>query len=325
MTVSAKDKQRASTSFGEIAHLTTGPANAPPVLFVHGIPTSGYLWRHVLRFLQGDFRCIAPDLMGLGDTEVDPRRTPFDMEAQAEMLAELMTVLGHERFAVVCHDQGGAAAQIMAVRFPQRLTALVLTDCVAYGNWPVPAVARLQALSRVPLLPELAIRSGLLELLETRTPLSAFRRGVFDAERLSDESIREYLRPLRSGRDGRARFRAFLLAGNPRYTEKVAPALRDLDVPTQILWAADDRYISPSWGKKLYEEIPGAESFELVPFCGHFWPEERPAEFASHMSRFLSNVLSRARDDSPERPVDSRSEQRRLRVLNRTGIPGRSA
>jgi pimeloyl-ACP methyl ester carboxylesterase len=281
-------KQFVQTSFGRIAYLETGSAPKPPVLLIHGIPTSGYLWRHVLRLLQNDFHCYAPDLMGLGDTDVDPERTKFHMEAQAEMLEELMATLGHESFAMVCHDQGGAAAQILAAFRPQLIRCWVITNCVCYDNWPVPAIARLQALMRVPVLPELFVRARLFHLLETKTPLSAFRRGVYDPAKLSDEAIEEYLRPLLAGQRERERFVKFLLAGSPAYTRRAVEGMRRFDKPTLVVWAADDHYLSPSWGRKLQEEIPGARRFELVPFCGHFWQEERPAEFAAQIGEFLA-------------------------------------
>jgi pimeloyl-ACP methyl ester carboxylesterase len=295
------------TSFGNIAYLEVGASSRPPVLFIHGIPTSGYLWREVLRFLQNDFHCYAPDLMGLGDTDVDPEATEFHMEAQAEMLEELMTTLGHERFAVVCHDQGGAAAQLLAARRPGRLSCLVITNAVCYDNWPVPAVARLQTLNRIPLLTSLASRARLFHLVETRTPLSAFRRGVFEPSRLTDEVINEYLRPLVEGPRRRESFRRFLLAGSPIYTMRAVEGLRRFDKPTLIAWAADDRYISPSWGRKLYEEIPGARRFELVPFCGHFWQEERPSEFASLIGEFLAQHAA-APAESAAAPVSLTGE-----------------
>lgn len=290
-------KKYASVSMGEIAYLETGDSSRPPVLLVHGIPTSSYLWRDVLRFLGPSFHCYAPDLMGLGDTRVDPDADVFQMEAQAEMLAELMTTLGHETFAVVCHDQGGAAVQLLAGMCPERITALVITNCVCYDNWPVPAVRRLQAMARLPLVPDLLARLGAFHLLEMRTPLSAFRRGVYRPERLSDEAIAEYLRPLLKSRRSRARFFKFLLAGSPIYSERAVEGLRRFERPTLVLWAADDHYLSPSWGKKLCEEIPGAKRMELIPFCGHFWQEERPAEFASHMQTFLqANITDREED-----------------------------
>ena len=159
----ALEKKYVKISFGNIAYLEAGAATRPPVLFMHGIPTSSFLWRHVLRFLQNDFHCYAPDLMGLGDTEVDPESGHFHMDAQAEMLLEFMTALGHERFGVVCHDQGGAAVQIIAARRPENLTCLVITNCVCYDNWPVPVIARLQALARVPLLMDALRRTGYFE------------------------------------------------------------------------------------------------------------------------------------------------------------------
>lgn len=303
-------KQFAPTPYGRVAYLARGPEGGPPVLLVHGIPTSSFLWRHVMRFLGHDFRCIAPDLLGLGDSEVDPQRGRFDMDAQAEMLLALMDQLGYERFDLVCHDQGGAAGQVLVSRAPQRVRRLVLTDCVCYDNWPVPVIRRMQALLRVPLLSDWVGASGLMQWIETSTRLSAFRNGVFDRSRLSDEAIAEYLRPLREGPARREAMRQFVLAGHPRYTMTAIEALRRFSAPTLVIWAADDRYISPSWGVRLSEEIPGAGPAQLVPFCGHFWPEERPAEFASKIGDFLGAPDERfaAKAAAPRKPAAAGAE-----------------
>ncbi len=290
MSTRAIEKKRLEISCGTIAYVEAGAPDRPVVLLVHGIPTSSYLWRDVIRFLQGSFHCIAPDLIGLGDSAPNARAA-FDMDAQAEMLLELMDRLGHRRFSIVAHDQGGAAAQILAARQPGRLDALVLTDSVCFDNWPVPVIRRLQRLAGVPALSELVSRSGLAEWVQRKLPISAFRRGVFDPKRLSEEAIVEYLRPLRD-RAGRERFRRFLLAGHARYTETALAGLRRFDKPTLILWAGDDRYLSPSYGQRLCEEIPGARPLRLMPFCGHFWQEERPGEGASWIGKFLEEALA---------------------------------
>ena len=54
-------KKYVKTSFGKIAYMESGSVDKPPVLLVHGIPTSSYLWRHVLTLLQNDFHCLAPN------------------------------------------------------------------------------------------------------------------------------------------------------------------------------------------------------------------------------------------------------------------------
>ena len=68
---------------------------------------------------------------------------------------------------------------------------------------------------------------------------------------------------------------------------KSVTGFKKFNNPTLIIWAADDHELSPSWGKKLFEDIPGAYQFELIPFCGHFWQEEKPEDFALLISQFL--------------------------------------
>jgi len=283
-------KKYLNTSFGNIAYLETGSDNNPPVLFVHGIPTSSYLWRHVLELIQKDFHCYAPDLMGLGDTDVDPHSDNFHMDAQAEMLLEFMASLGYEHFSVVCHDQGGAAVQIIAARNPDRIDCLVITDSVCYDNWPVPKINKLQKLfKRIPTLTFVLTKIGFFEWRETKTRYSNFRQAVFDPNRMSNEAIREYLRPGRSSWKNFNRFKKFLLAGDSKYTMQDVPGLKKFNKPTMIIWAADDHELSPSWGKKLFDEIPGACRFELIPFCGHFWQEEKPEAFTFIIREFLAD------------------------------------
>lgn len=284
------EKKYIKTSFGNIAYLEVGSTTMPPVLFVHGIPTSSFLWRHVLDFLKNDFRCYAPDLMGLGDTEVDPESDHFHMDVQAEMLLEFMTAQVHERFSIVCHDQGGAAVQIIASQHPERITCLVLTDCVCYDNWPSPTIKNLQLLTkRLPIVIRILTRIGFFEWRETGTRFSDFRRAAYDPDRLSDKAIREYLRPFRTSVEGARRFEKFLLAGNSSYTMQAIQGLRQFHKPTGIIWAADDTELSPSWGIRLRDDIPGVSMFELVPFCGHFWQEEKPQEFAQLIGAFLAD------------------------------------
>ena len=139
MLANQKDQPLPKTliELGDVRVAYTDQGRGRPILLVHGIPTSSYLWRNVIRELDDEFRLIAPDLMGLGDTET-PLDHRYDMEAQAEKLLELADGLGLTTFALVCHDQGGAAAQWLAVHNPERIDRFILTNCVGYDNWPVP-------------------------------------------------------------------------------------------------------------------------------------------------------------------------------------------
>jgi pimeloyl-ACP methyl ester carboxylesterase len=283
-------KQYVETRFGNIAYMEAGANSNPPVLLVHGIPTSSFLWRHVMDILHNDFHCYAPDLMGLGDTDVDPESNHFHMDAQAHMLLYFMTALGHESFGVVCHDQGGAAVQLIAAQNPERLRCLVITDSVCYDNWPTPTIKRVQRLTRrLPYMVRRTLtRIGFFEWRETSKRFSSFRRAVYNPDCISKEAICEYLRPMRTSVKGAKRFEKYLLAGNPSFTLKAIKDLRRFRKPTSIIWAADDTELSPSWGLKLRDDIPGVCQFELIPFCGHFWQEERPEAFAQLIGEFLA-------------------------------------
>ncbi|MGK5093589.1 alpha/beta hydrolase [Deltaproteobacteria bacterium TL4] len=286
------NKKYIKTSYANIAYLETGSKDKPPVLLIHGIPTSGYLWRDVIQGMAHDYHCYAPDLMGLGDTEVDPKTGLFHMEAQAKMLAEFMTVLGHEEFIMICHDQGGAAAQIIAARFPERILRFVITSCVCFDNWPVPVISRLQNLARLPFLTEAIGKTGLFEFVEKHTLFSSFSKGVYRKGGMNPASIEEYFRPLKSSAVSRKCFIKFLLAGNPRYTLRVVKDLRYFRKPTMILWSKNDVYLPPAWADDLARLIPGTRHFEIVSEAGHFWQEEKAEEFTLKILDFLAKDFS---------------------------------
>ncbi|MBU2488695.1 MAG: alpha/beta hydrolase [Proteobacteria bacterium] len=279
------EKQRKELSGVRVAYTDMG--RGEPIVLVHGIPTSSYLWRNVIRALLPDFRLIAPDLMGLGDTET-PLDHRYDMEAQADKILELCDHLGLDVFTLVCHDQGGAAAQWLAMHHPHRIRRFVLTNCVCYDNWPVPLVSFMMDTLRSPFLARLQ-HSMRLAPLWGRSPMG-MRLGVYDKKALSDFAINEYLKFGVQDRHRFEQFRRFALAGDSRYTREAARRFARFDRPTMVLWAGNDRFLSPSWGWRLYQDIAGARSFAILPFAGHFFQEEKPDLAASHIRRFMNET-----------------------------------
>jgi pimeloyl-ACP methyl ester carboxylesterase len=276
-----------AVALGNVRVAYTDQGEGPPILLVHGIPTSSYLWRNVIRDLEGEFRLIAPDLMGLGDTET-PLDHRFDMEAQAGKLLELADRLGLATFTLVCHDQGGAAAQWLAVHNPERIERFILTNCVCYDNWPVPIVARFAKVFRVKPLAGLLNRLGLNDRW-SKSPVG-IRLGVYDPEALSDFAIEEYTKINRMGPDKFEQFRLFTLAGDCRCTVEAAEKFSEFDRPTMIVWGGNDRWLNVSWGRKLYDDIAGARRMEVIPFAGHFLQEEKPELVARYIREFMTTI-----------------------------------
>jgi pimeloyl-ACP methyl ester carboxylesterase len=280
-------KHRIQVGEARVAYLDDGAG--PPLLLLHGCPFSSYIWRHVIPLLRPHFRCIAPDLLGLGDTETRPG-ADWSLPAQAATVIGLLDALAIDATDIVAHDHGAATAQLIAASHPQRISRLVLTNAEAYDNWPscdelpfiratqLPLIGRLVmwAWAR-PALLRYALRSG---------------RAVRDPAALTPELLRGYIAANLAGRHRRAKTRRFLAGqldpANHRATADALPGLRTFDHPTLIVWGRDDPHFGPEWAQRLHDDIPGAVRVELLPDTGHLLMEERPDDLARLVIDFLT-------------------------------------
>lgn len=153
----SRRKTRLRVGEATIAYLDHGEGT--PVLLLHGCPFSSCVWQNVVPVLETDHRCLAPDLLGLGDTETPPD-ADWSVRAQAEMVVGFLDALGLERVHVVGHDQGGAVAQLLAAHDPDRVDRLVLSNAEAYDNWPSPHERPYVRATQLPVLGRLAVWLG---------------------------------------------------------------------------------------------------------------------------------------------------------------------
>lgn len=303
-------KQHVRVGEATVACLDEGPAQdsaertGPPLLLLHGCPFSSFIWRKVIARLRDRFRCIAPDLLGLGDTET-PVGADWSVPAQAAMVVGLLDALGLDQVDVAAHDHGAATAQLIAAGHPQRIRRLVLTNAEAYDNWPsrdeLPFIraAQLPGLGRVvlwawarPSLFRYALRSG---------------KAVCDPAVLTPELLDGYIAANFADPHRRAKTRRFLGGqldpANHRATADAVPGLRAFDHPTLIVWGEDDPHFGPDWGRRLLADIPGAQRLDLLPRTGHLLMEERPDELARVVADFLTDPGS-----GPGRPAPVHGE-----------------
>src|SRR5512139_1633238 len=130
-----RSRRFARTRFGRIAYIERGSGDT--ALFLHGFPLNGFQWRGAIDRLSGTRRCLAPDFMGLGYTEVETDDVGPD--AQLAMLLELLDSLDIRAVDLVASDSGGAVAQLLVARHPERVRTLLLTNCDAEIDSPPPA------------------------------------------------------------------------------------------------------------------------------------------------------------------------------------------
>src|ERR1700684_3827152 len=130
------DRHRSTvlTRSGAASYLDTG-ISGRPVLLVHGVGSSSYLWRHVIDQLGGERRCVAFDLPLHGQT---PARADqdFSLRGLARFLADCCDALELTDIDVVANDTGGAITQVFAAGHPELLHTLTLTNCETQENFP---------------------------------------------------------------------------------------------------------------------------------------------------------------------------------------------
>src|SRR5882724_9037916 len=209
MSQQGSPAQKASvrTPSGTIAYAEQG--QGPVALFVHGVLLNGHLWRHQLTALSDIRRCIAPDLLAHGDTEIATQQD-VSVTANAKMLAEFLDALRIEQVDLVGNDSGGGIAQIFAAHHPQRVRSLTLTNCDAHDNWPPDAFKPFLAMAAAGGLRG-ALDAVLADKSVYRSP-QALGPAYEQPERLSDDSIETYLRPLVRTEQRTRNFQRFLAA-----------------------------------------------------------------------------------------------------------------
>lgn len=272
--MTAGGKRRVRVSGGHLAVVDVGDPEAPAVLFLHGYPTSSYLWRDFVPSVATDMRALAIDLLGAGDSG-KPADAPLDPGAQARYVREVLGSLGVSRFAVVAHGDGGGIAQILADE--GGVQALVLIDSAAFDAWPAGAIG-----SAVPASGD-EPAAVVAEIL---------RRGSARPERILPHVAEEYARPFAGG-DG-----AGALSRWGRAIGEGPPAplgdLRGLQAPVFLLWGEDDPFVGSDLAERLHERLE-TSALALLPGCGHFLPEEAGRTIVPFVVQWLAGrYLGRA-------------------------------
>ena len=133
-----KYRSQVRTRSGPASYVDTGGPGRP-VLFVHGVGTSSYLWRNVIAQLDGERRCVAVDLPLHGYTPAPPDQD-FTLPGLARFVADCCDALELTDFDMVANDTGGAVTQVFAAGHAERLHTLTLTNCEAHDNVPPKAL-----------------------------------------------------------------------------------------------------------------------------------------------------------------------------------------
>ena len=280
-------RKRARVLDTEMAYVDTGTGK--PVVFLHGNPTSSYLWRNVLPHVASTHRCLAPDLVGMGDSGKAPAGS-YRFADHARYLDGWLDAMGLARdVTFVLHDWGSVLGFHWTRRHPERVRALVYMEAlvrpVTWADWPEAARKIFQAM-RSPAGEELVLQKNVF--VERILPASVLR-GLTEAE------MAVYRKPYLEGGESRRPTltwpRQIPIEGEPADVVDVvnhyARFLSESPLP-KLFVNAEPGSILTGAQREFCRTWPSQE--EISVKGSHFIQEDSPHEIGRAIAAFLARL-----------------------------------
>ena len=261
-----------------------GPKDAPTILLLHGFPTAGHMFRNLIPQLSDRFRLVAPDLPAFGQSDMPPRGTfIYTFENIANVIDRFTEVIDLPRFAMYVFDYGAPVGFRLAVRHPDRITAIISQNGNAYREGLSDGWNPIRAYSQEP---SSANRQALRSFLAPDTTRWQYTHGVPDVTTVSpdgysldnfylarpgaDEIQLDLFGDYKSNVAAYPTFQNYFRTHKPRFL---------------AVWGKNDPFFLPQGAEAFRRDIPDA----TVRFLdtGHFALETHAEEITKEIQDFL--------------------------------------
>ena len=279
----AYERHRIAFLETEISYVDTGAGE--PVVFLHGNPTSSYLWRNVIPHVEGLGRCLAPDLVGMGDSGAAPDGS-YRFVDHARYLDAWFEALGLTNVTLVVHDWGSALGFYWAYRHPERVRGIAYMEAVVrpltWEEWRDESRQIFQDL-RSEAGEEMVLEKNLF--IEGILP-SAVLRDLTEEE--MNVYRRPYLQPGESRRPTLTWPRELPISGEPEEVVSIVDDysrwLAQSDVPKLFVNAEPGAILTGSQ-REFCRTWPNQE--EVTVRGAHFVQEDSPHEIGEAVATFV--------------------------------------
>ena len=269
----------------KVFYREAGNPTRPTVLLLHGFPTASHMFRDVIPVLADSYHLVAPDLPGFGMTEQPARdRFTYSFESAAKVIERLTETLGLSKFAMYVFDYGAPVGFRLAVKHPERITAIVSQNGNTYLDGVSGAFAPVQAYWEQP---SQANRDALRVFLVPQTTLFQYTQGVSSPNSVSPDG--RNLDDFYLSRPGNDEIQLDLLLdyrSNVALYDQNQAYLRQHQPPVLAVWGRNDPFFLPAGAEAFRRDVPAAD----IRFfdTGHFALETHSREIGSVMREFLS-------------------------------------
>jgi pimeloyl-ACP methyl ester carboxylesterase len=268
----------------KVFYREAGQPDAPKLLLLHGYPSAGHMFRDLIPQLADRFHVVAPDLLGFGQSDMPSRDSfTYTFEALTDAVEGLTNAVGFDRYALYVFDYGAPIGFRLAVRQPERVTAIVSQNGNAYeeglsGGWdPIKAYWN---------EPTQANRDAIRLMVKPETTVWQYTHGVPDPAAVSPDGYtldNHYL--TRPGAD-EIQLDLFLdYASNVDLYPQFQDYFRAHQPPMLAIWGQNDPFFLPAGAEAFKRDIPDVDVRLLD--TGHFALETHADEIASAIRGFI--------------------------------------
>jgi pimeloyl-ACP methyl ester carboxylesterase len=270
----------------KVFYRESGPTEAPKLLLLHGYPTASHMFRELIPHLADRFRVVAPDMISFGQSDMPSRdKFTYTFEALTDVVEGFTDAVGFDRYALYVFDYGAPVGFRLAVRRPERITAIVTQNGNAYEEGLSDGWNPIRAYWKEP---SQANRDAIRTMVQPETTVWQYTHGVPDPSLVSPDGYtldNHYL--ARPGAD-EIQLDLFLdYASNVELYPAFQEYFRSRQPRLLAIWGRNDPFFLPAGAEAFKRDIPGAV-VQLLD-TGHFAVETHSNEIATAMREFLAN------------------------------------
>lgn len=269
----------------KVFYREAGPSDAPKLLLLHGFPSAGHMFRDLIPQLADRFHVVAPDLLGFGQSDMPSRESfTYTFDALTDVLEGFTDAVAFNRYSLYVFDYGAPTGFRLAMRRPERITAIVTQNGNAYSEGLSDGWNPIRAYWRAPTQ---ANRDAIRTLIQPETTVWQYTHGVPDPSLVSPDGYtldNHYL--ARPGAD-EIQLDLFLnYASNVELYPAFQEYFRNHRPPLLAIWGRNDPFFLPPGAEAFKRDIPGADVRLLD--TGHFALETHSDEIAAAIRGFLA-------------------------------------
>lgn len=272
------DQKSFTSRDGVIKYIDKG--KGPVIVLLHGVPTSGWLYRKMIDpLVKSGYRVIVPDMLGFGSSDSPKGYEVYSEEMHAQRLLELMDAISVDSWTHVMHDAGGLWTWELLEVAPEKVQNLVILNSIIYEEGFDPPIRfKPGFMARVAMW---GYRNGITTNMMLK---GLFDKGLTE-NTLNKTDVEGYKRPLKEGKTkGMYYFFTQTCNALPEYQ----PMIQKIEMPAMIIWGKNDTFLQlEPQQEALQKDLRIADKDVHIMEAKHFIQEEKPQEIVQMILAFI--------------------------------------